>query len=313
MDLASTPSSVCPQCHRSVEPSARYCRHCGAALRSAPPTAPLPQATKPSEAPSGDEIVLPAPHRMRIEGDRISLRALEQMVSKGVEWWQMRVRSGEASRAEAAGSIEELSKALNSISQQLAQGRETIRITTRLPAQRRFPLGCPRCGKGNRVNARFCIACGRPFAAPLERPARVQRLFFSTGVVTDPGAKRSVNQDCALVQVYPLADGTKVVCGMVADGMGGVRGGERASRIAIQTLDAHLRMFCQTVTAEYTGWRDVIRAAIAAANSAVFREAERNPEYKGMGTTIVLVLAIDERVFVGNVGDSRVYLFNQAQ
>ncbi|HYF62538.1 MAG TPA: SpoIIE family protein phosphatase, partial [Herpetosiphonaceae bacterium] len=72
----------------------------------------------------------------------------------------------------------------------------------------------------------------------------------------------------------------------------------------------HLLEFSRTVDKSYAGWRDVARAAIATANSAIFREAEVNSDLRGMGTTVVLALIIGETAFVGSAGDSRVYLLN---
>ena len=298
--MIAVSGTTCPRCSRAVEGSARFCRHCGAALRT--PTGTL------LELPA-DEVVLPAPRRIQVEGERISLRALQQMVSAGVDWWQMRLQSGEATREEAVSSIEELRQALGSVSHQIAQGRETIRITTTLTPERRFPIGCPRCGKGNRVNARFCISCGRPLNAPLSRNV-APGLRYTTGLVSDVGARRAINQDSALVQTFKLADGTPIMCCLVADGMGGAKGGERASALASQTIINHLQTFSSTVDQAYAGWRDVVQAAIAAANSAVFREAEAKPELRGMGTTVVLALIVGETAFVGTVGDSRGYILN---
>jgi PPM family protein phosphatase len=305
---AAPGNAVCPRCERSIEASARFCRHCGTPLRT--PTGSL--VAQPAEHPGEpDEVVLPAPRRIQVEGERISLRALQQMVSAGVDWWQMRLQAGEATREEAVSSIEELRKALGSLSHQLAQGRETIRITTTLTPERRFPVGCPRCGKGNRINARFCISCGLPLAATLLSASEPPGLRYTTGLVSDVGARRRVNQDSGVVQSFRLSDNTKLVCCLVADGMGGAQGGERASALACQTIINHLLEFCRTVDKSYTGWRDVARAAIAAANSAIFREAEVNPDLRGMGTTVVLCLVIGETAYVGSAGDSRVYLLNQ--
>lgn len=306
MNVATTPSSTCPHCHNPVEATSRFCRSCGKALHS-------PQTLAHDPAADDIEIVLPAPRRIQVEGERISLRALRQMVTDGVEWWQMRLKSGEATREEAASSIEELSKALSSVSHQLAQGRETIRITTTLTPQRRFPLGCPRCGKGNRVNARFCISCGLPLSNTDKASSQPLNslLHYSIGMVSDVGAKRSINQDSAIVEHLKLSDNTPIICCVVADGMGGAKGGEKASAIACQTIIAHLTTFTQTVDKRFSDWHDVIKAAIAAANTAVFREAEAHPELRGMGTTVVMALVVGERAWVGSVGDSRVYLLNK--
>lgn len=314
MSLATPTEAPCPRCQRLVDETARFCRYCGFPLRSVAtsPASTTPEPATAAEPIDYEEVVLPAPRRIQLEGEKISLRALEQMVHAGVEWWQMRLQTGEATREEAISSIEELRKALGSVSHQLAQGRETIRITTTLTPARRFPLGCSRCGKGNRVNARYCIACGNPLVANAEKVQPMsQTLRYTVGLLSDVGTRRSVNQDSALVEQFRLRDGTPVICCLVADGMGGAQGGERASALASQTIVNHLRDYSRNVDRSFDGWRDVVRAAIAAANSTIFREAEVKSTLRGMGTTVVVALVVGEKAWIGSVGDSRVYLFNR--
>ena len=110
---------------------------------------------------------------------------------------------------------------------------------------------------------------------------------------TDVGQVRPVNQDSLLV-----ADGLFVV----ADGMGGHRGGEVASDVAVRTL-----------VEEFDGGSpEGLRAAVERANRAVVAHAEDDPTVKGMGTTVCALAAVSvdgqELLAAVNVGDSRLYL-----
>lgn len=87
---------------------------------------------------------------------------------------------------------------------------------------------------------------------------------------------------------------------LVADGMGGHVAGQRASRIA-----------CDTVL-ESLGERSV-EDAIMLAHSNILRDAEQNPENRGMGTTIVIASVHDALLDVHWVGDSRAYLFRDGE
>ncbi len=115
------------------------------------------------------------------------------------------------------------------------------------------------------------------------------------GLVTDVGRVREANQDAG------LATDRMVV---VADGMGGHRGGETASRIAIDTV--------RTAGAPTTT-HELIDTVIAA-NEAIFAAARQDPMLDGMGTTLtgVALLPGPERAVLAvvNVGDSRTYLFH---
>jgi PPM family protein phosphatase len=112
---------------------------------------------------------------------------------------------------------------------------------------------------------------------------------------SDVGRSRAVNQDGALVAAALFA---------VADGMGGHRGGEVASSLALRALDA-------AVGARRTTTLDSVVEAVAAANRAILESSRRDPELAGMGTTLCAVALVEgadgPRVVVANVGDSRVY------
>ncbi len=107
---------------------------------------------------------------------------------------------------------------------------------------------------------------------------------------THRGGRRS-NQDAAVA--LALADGRELVA--VADGMGGHLGGAVASRLALETLVARLRL------------GDDLVAATRAANRAVHRAARERPGCAGMGTTLVAMLRTRRDYEIVNVGDSRAY------
>ena len=119
---------------------------------------------------------------------------------------------------------------------------------------------------------------------------------FRAGAASDVGQIRSNNQDSKLV-----VESTSVFA--VADGMGGHQGGEVASAIAVETLEA--------VITEPTV--DTLVEAVKEANRRIFARAADSDELRGMGTTLVAIALVnqeadEEEVAWVNVGDSRVYL-----
>ena len=114
--------------------------------------------------------------------------------------------------------------------------------------------------------------------------------------MTDVGLVRSHNEDCFVANAEQGLFA-------VADGMGGAQAGETASRIAIETLTAEIAQHGPDATA------DSLERAVRLANDNIRREAAQNPEYEGMGTTVVAVLARPSKAFLVNVGDSRCYLW----
>jgi len=116
------------------------------------------------------------------------------------------------------------------------------------------------------------------------------------GAASDVGRARESNEDTALMSSGVFA---------VADGMGGHAAGEVASALAVARLEKLGGR--PDVTA------DQVRAALLAANADILAEAERNPEWAGMGTTAAgiarVVVAGSAHWAVFNVGDSRVYRF----
>lgn len=133
--------------------------------------------------------------------------------------------------------------------------------------------------------------------------------MLHAGAVSDTGPVRKTNEDS-------FVSDADVRLFAVADGMGGHDAGEVASRLAIEALSAFIRRSSRDTDfswpygldgkLSYDGNR--LRTAIHLANRRIFREAENNDDYSGMGTTIVGLLANDGHIAIGHVGDSRLYL-----
>lgn len=116
--------------------------------------------------------------------------------------------------------------------------------------------------------------------------------------LSDVGLRRATNQDS--FGEFERAAGMRLW--VVADGMGGHRGGETASRVAVETMG---RVFGDA--ADGATPADLLRAAFERANAEIHGLALRTPELAGMGTTGVALLLQDASAWIGHVGDSRAY------
>lgn len=120
-------------------------------------------------------------------------------------------------------------------------------------------------------------------------------LHYAAAAVTDRGRKRPSNEDAF---GYSVEHGAFVVC----DGMGGAAAGEIASAIAV---DEVLAVLCARERG--AALNEAGAAAVEKANQAIYTRALRNERLSGMGTTMVALVAEENRVCVVNVGDSRCY------
>lgn len=119
---------------------------------------------------------------------------------------------------------------------------------------------------------------------------------------THTGKIRPGNEDALLVD-------TELGLYAVLDGMGGAKAGEIASGTARDVIHQYIRTH-----REHTSPKDLIQAAIQAANTRVHRDAKQHEDYKGMGTTVVACLVVDEKnVVIAHVGDSRAYLWREGR
>ncbi|MBI4832613.1 MAG: Stp1/IreP family PP2C-type Ser/Thr phosphatase [Candidatus Lindowbacteria bacterium] len=131
---------------------------------------------------------------------------------------------------------------------------------------------------------------------------------------TDVGLKRKENEDSYLV------DETNRIF-VVADGMGGHAAGDLASKVAVESICDYFRRYSAGAGAQATPYGinpelsetgNKIINSICVANNKIRQIATRNEQLAGMGTTVVCAHLDGHIVTIGNVGDSRAYLFRQS-
>ena len=120
--------------------------------------------------------------------------------------------------------------------------------------------------------------------------------------LTDPGMVRDHNEDSVTV-VKNISDEILLA---VADGMGGHRGGEIASSIAINILARRFSQQASIGTKEEA--IDWIKRIVIEANTAIYKYTEEHPDSVGMGTTLVLAIHTNDFLLFGNIGDSSGYV-----
>jgi len=120
---------------------------------------------------------------------------------------------------------------------------------------------------------------------------------FKVGSLTDIGRKRKQNQD-AFAAVSELG------VFLVADGMGGHRGGEIASAMASLKIPEVVN---EALQSGHTEAKQIIAQAVISANLAIFNHSLENVELQGMGTTTTALFFRNNILTIGHVGDSRCY------
>lgn len=121
--------------------------------------------------------------------------------------------------------------------------------------------------------------------------------------LTDPGQVRNHNEDAVFAN-----PGKGLV--ILADGMGGYNAGEVASGMTVTLLaDSLGRLELQKMSGE--SLEQLLREEILSVNKAIYQASHSQPQYAGMGTTLVLGTFFDDRLLIGHVGDSRCYRLRQ--
>ncbi|HYA19407.1 MAG TPA: Stp1/IreP family PP2C-type Ser/Thr phosphatase [Burkholderiales bacterium] len=141
----------------------------------------------------------------------------------------------------------------------------------------------------------------------LERGFMDQSKALEIVAATDPGMVRSHNEDSIAVDA---ASGYVIL----ADGMGGYNAGEVASGIATAMLGTSLKQILMGAepgrvepTSGETQAVRILREQIAGANASIYQAAKSQPQYAGMGTTLLVGLFYDRHLSVAHLGDSRLY------
>jgi PPM family protein phosphatase len=115
--------------------------------------------------------------------------------------------------------------------------------------------------------------------------------------LSDKGCVRANNEDFS--QIDP-----DMGLYVLADGMGGAKAGERASRLAVETVS-------ESILKAKTRDSQALLVAVEEANRRVLEAASNDPALEGMGTTLVAVLEVGGELLIASVGDSRAYLLDQ--
>lgn len=121
--------------------------------------------------------------------------------------------------------------------------------------------------------------------------------------LSDVGACRSVNQDyvfCTTKQVGNLPN-----LFIVADGMGGHKAGDMASKFSVETFVEQVKQSTSDNPVS------IISDAIKYTNTELINLAATSEDYRGMGTTFVVATIIGKSIYVANVGDSRLYILDE--
>ena len=127
-------------------------------------------------------------------------------------------------------------------------------------------------------------------------------MIYEICTLTDPGLTRDNNEDAIAI------DALTGLC-ILADGMGGYNAGEVASGMAAAFIKSEMaRWLAQTgMNSNAREVRRALEICVENANHSIFNAANSNPQYRGMGTTLVMGVFQGNRVTLGHIGDSRCY------
>ena len=124
--------------------------------------------------------------------------------------------------------------------------------------------------------------------------------MLKTFSITDIGRMRAVNQDYMYTSEKPVGNLPNLF--LVADGMGGHKAGDYASRYAVEIISGMVGRTAEKNPA------DILKTAIEAANEHIYSKAKEDVSLEGMGTTLVAATCLGKHLQVADVGDSRLYL-----
>ena len=130
--------------------------------------------------------------------------------------------------------------------------------------------------------------------------------LFQYVVESDTGKIREVNEDSVAVLKRPNG----LILAVVADGMGGHKAGDVASKMTVDQLGHYFLQDEATAFLTLDSKRKWLSERILTVNRLVFEHAAANPECKGMGTTLIAALIDEKEGILCHIGDSRAYLIN---
>ena len=153
----------------------------------------------------------------------------------------------------------------------------------------------------------LCVSCIH--AVEFGRMIRTQRAHLNVEAQTHAGMTGKNNEDRYAVASFVLnsQDQTPILFAVLADGIGGHRGGEVAAELAVN----HIMQAIAKSDGKYS--RHIIEQAVSEASDAIAAHSATNEDLKGMGSTCATTWIINDRLYTGYVGDSRIYLMRGAR
>ena len=128
-------------------------------------------------------------------------------------------------------------------------------------------------------------------------------MFFG---LTDVGKKREINEDYFVT--YKIKN--NIFLHIVADGLGGYNAGEVASKICAEKIIEYLSDKFDNINSlknkDYY-IKNILKKSVNYANEKIYEKEKTDIKYKGMGTTVVVILTIEKDIYYLSVGDSRIY------
>lgn len=118
--------------------------------------------------------------------------------------------------------------------------------------------------------------------------------------ITDIGKHRSANEDFVFCSMEPIGHLPNLF--IVADGMGGHKAGQYASRFCVEYFTQHVQ------DTKASSPISIIKKALEETNAKLIELSQGTSDFEGMGTTFVVATIVDETMYVANVGDSRLYV-----
>ena len=137
------------------------------------------------------------------------------------------------------------------------------------------------------------------WAIKKEKGGRVLKVV----ALSDIGKVRQNNQDYYSVP----KNEEKLGIYILADGMGGYNGGEIASQLAVESVKSYIETNFNSAFTNKEEIMEFLRSAIQYANMVVYEKAKETQELQGMGTTLEVCFIYHNRVYIGHIGDSRIY------
>ncbi len=122
-------------------------------------------------------------------------------------------------------------------------------------------------------------------------------------VKTDVGKARDLNED----SYYVPQEDDDLKLFIVADGMGGYNGGEIASSLAIKAAKNYIETNFISTPKDRESILELIKSSMQYANMVVYEKSKEDDELKGMGTTLEICFIYENKMYIGHIGDSRIY------